>query len=64
MILLKDDSGFAGKEIERENVEHQSFYLRLPRSVELLGKRRLEEESGILAIWASGSSLLASCKVF
>jgi cell division protein FtsA len=41
-ILLKDDSGFAGKEIERETL-NTIIHLRLRENLELL-KRRLEEE--------------------
>ena len=42
MILLKDDSGFAGKEIERETL-NTIIHLRLRETLELL-KRRLDEE--------------------
>src|SRR5256885_8329308 len=42
MILLKDDSGFAGKEIECETL-NTIIYLRLREAFELL-KRRLEQE--------------------
>src|SRR3989440_2514173 len=42
MILLKDDSGFAGKEIEREML-NTIIHLRVREGFELL-KRRLEEE--------------------
>ncbi len=42
MILLKDDSGFAGKEIERETL-NTIIYLRLREAFELL-RRRLDEE--------------------
>src|SRR6266496_1894203 len=42
MILLKDDSGFAGKEIERETL-NTIIHLRLRETFELL-KRRLDEE--------------------
>src|SRR6476619_2090462 len=42
MILLKDDSGFAGKEIERETL-NTIIHLRLRETFELL-KRTLEEE--------------------
>ena len=41
-ILLKDDSGFAGKEIERETL-NTIIHLRLRETFELL-KRKLEEE--------------------
>src|SRR5207247_8908282 len=42
MILLKDDSGFAGKEIDRETL-NTIIHLRMREGVELL-KRRLEEQ--------------------
>src|ERR1700688_1902394 len=42
MILLKDDSGFAGKEIERETL-NTIIHLRMREGLELL-KRRLEEQ--------------------
>ena len=42
MILLKDDSGFAGKEIQRETL-NTIIHLRLRETLELL-KRRLDEE--------------------
>src|SRR5213075_3480124 len=42
MILLKDDSGCAGKEIECETL-NTIIYLRLREAFELL-KRRLEQE--------------------
>src|SRR5216110_1972072 len=42
MILLKDDSGFAGKEIDRE-VLNTIIHLRMREGVELL-KRRLEDQ--------------------
>jgi cell division protein FtsA len=42
MILLKDESGFAGKEIERETL-NTIIHLRVREGLELL-KRRLEEE--------------------
>src|SRR6476660_6717169 len=41
-VLLKDDSGFAGKEIERETL-NTIIHLRLRETFELL-KRRLEDE--------------------
>ncbi len=44
-ILLKDDSGFAGKEVERETL-NTIIHMRLRESLELL-KRKLEEESFI-----------------
>src|SRR6516164_3632003 len=43
IILLKDDSGFAGKEIERENL-NTIIYLRMREIFELL-QRQLAEES-------------------
>jgi len=42
-VLLKDDSGFAGKEIERETL-NTIIHLRLRETFELL-KRKLEEEA-------------------
>src|SRR6186713_875382 len=45
VILLKDDSGFAGKEIERETL-NTIIHLRLRETFELL-RRQLEEESFI-----------------
>jgi len=42
VILLKDDSGFAGKEIERETL-NTIVHLRVREGLELL-KRRLDEE--------------------
>ncbi|MEP7070918.1 MAG: cell division protein FtsA [Verrucomicrobiota bacterium] len=44
-VVLKDDSGFAGKEIERETL-NTIIHLRLRESFELL-KRQLDEESFI-----------------
>src|SRR2546423_1924213 len=44
-ILLKDDSGFAGKEVERETL-NTIIHLRLRESFELL-KRQLDEEAFI-----------------
>src|SRR5947208_14175434 len=44
-VLLKDDSGFAGKEVERETL-NTIIHLRLRETLELL-KRKLEEESFI-----------------
>src|SRR5882762_8802961 len=44
-ILLKDDSGFAGKEVERETL-NTIIHMRLRETLELL-KRKLEEESFI-----------------
>ncbi len=45
MVVLKDDSGFAGKEIERETL-NTIIHLRLRETFELL-KRQLDEESFI-----------------
>jgi len=61
-IFLKDDSGFAGKEIEREAL-NTVIHLRLRETFELL-KRKLEEESFINYIGAGifitgGCSLLS-----
>jgi cell division protein FtsA len=42
MILLKDDSGFAGKEIERETL-NTIIHLRVREGLELL-KRRIDQE--------------------
>ena len=61
-IFLKDDSGFAGKEIERETL-NTIIHLRLRETFELL-KRQLEEESFINYIGAGifitgGCSLLS-----
>ena len=63
MILLKDDSGFAGKEIERETL-NTIVHMRLRETFELL-KRRLEDESFINYLGAGifitgGCSLLNS----
>jgi cell division protein FtsA len=41
-VLLKDDSGFAGKEVERETL-NTIIHMRLRETFELL-KRRLEDE--------------------
>src|SRR5205085_11941925 len=41
-VLLKDDSGFAGKEVERETL-NRIIHMRLRETFELL-KRRLEDE--------------------
>src|SRR2546427_12061886 len=49
-ILLKDDSGFAGKEVERETL-NTIVHLRLRETLELL-KRKLEEESFVNYIGA------------
>ncbi len=62
MISLKDDSGFAGKEIERETL-NTIIHLRLRETFELL-KRRLDEEPFINYLGAGifitgGCSLLS-----
>ncbi|PYK67857.1 MAG: hypothetical protein DME45_09445 [Verrucomicrobia bacterium] len=44
-VVLKDDSGFAGKEVERETL-NTIIHLRLRETLELL-RRTLEEESFI-----------------
>src|ERR1700726_2078838 len=49
-VLLKDDSGFAGKEIERESL-NTIIHMRVRESLDLL-KRQLEEESFINYIGA------------
>jgi cell division protein FtsA len=59
-ILLKDDSGFAGKEIERETL-NTIVHLRVRESLELL-KRRLEEESFINYIGA-GIFITGGCSL-
>src|SRR6201987_5027056 len=61
-IFLKDDSGFAGKEIDRETL-NTIIHLRLRETLELL-KRQLEEESFINYVGAGifitgGCSLLS-----
>jgi cell division protein FtsA len=59
-ILLKDDSGFAGKEIERETL-NTIIHLRLRESFDLL-KRKLEEESFINYIGA-GIFITGGCSL-
>jgi len=59
-ILLKDDSGFAGKEIERETL-NTIIHLRLRESLELL-KRQLDEESFINYIGA-GIFITGGCSL-
>ena len=61
-IVLKDDSGFAGKEVERETL-NTIIHLRLRETLELL-KRTLEQESFINYVGAGifitgGCSLLS-----
>src|SRR6201982_2212348 len=60
MILLKDDSGFAGKEIDRETL-NTIIHLRLRETLELL-KRKLEEESFINYIGA-GIFITGGCSL-
>jgi len=57
-IFLKDDSGFAGKEIERETL-NTIIHLRLRETFELL-KRRLEEES-FLSFTGAGLFITGGC---
>jgi cell division protein FtsA len=59
-IVLKDDSGFAGKEIERETL-NTIIHLRLRETMELL-KRKLEEESFINYIGA-GIFITGGCSL-
>src|SRR5881398_738142 len=59
-ILLKDDSGFAGKEIERETL-NTIIHLRLHETFELL-KRRLEEES-YLGYLGTGIFITGGCSL-
>jgi cell division protein FtsA len=60
MILLKDDSGFAGKEIERETL-NTIIHLRLSEAFELL-KRRLEEEP-YLGYLGAGIFITGGCSL-
>src|SRR6201981_187380 len=60
MILLKDDSGFAGKEIEREML-NTIIHLRLREAFELL-KRRLEEEP-YLGYLSAGIFITGGCSL-
>src|SRR6476620_5761733 len=57
-VLLKDDSGFAGKEIERETL-NTIIHLRLRETFELL-RRQLEEESFINYI-GEGDFITGGC---
>ncbi len=59
-ILLKDDSGFAGKEVERETL-NTIIHLRLRESFELL-KRQLEQEPFINYIGA-GIFITGGCSL-
>jgi cell division protein FtsA len=59
-ILLKDDSGFAGKEIERETL-NTIIHLRLRETFEHL-KRRLEEEP-FLNYLGSGVFITGGCSL-
>src|ERR1700757_2909454 len=60
MILLKDDSGFAGKEIERETL-NTIIHLRMRELFDLL-KRTLEEESFINYVGA-GVFITGGCSL-
>src|SRR4026208_2311260 len=60
MILLKDDSGFAGKEIERETL-NTIIHLRLREAFELL-KRRFEEEP-YLGYLGAGIFITGGCSL-
>src|SRR5712672_4546681 len=60
MILLKDDSGFAGKEIECETL-NTIIYLRLRETLELL-KRRLEEQP-YLSYLGAGIFITGGCSL-
>ncbi len=60
MILLKDDSGFAGKEIEGEML-NTIIHLRLREAFELL-KRRLEEEP-YLGYLGAGIFITGGCSL-
>src|SRR5256886_4619666 len=59
-ILLKDDSGFAGKEIERETL-NTIIHLRLQETFELL-KRRLEKEP-IINYLGAGICITGGCRL-
>src|SRR5213083_1686373 len=59
-ILLKDDSGFAGKEVERETL-NTIIHLRLRETLELL-KRKLEEES-FLNYLGAGIFITGGCSL-
>jgi cell division protein FtsA len=60
MILLKDDSGFAGKEIERETL-NTIIHMRVRETFELL-KRRLEEEP-YLSYLGGGIFITGGCSL-
>src|SRR5438128_11776858 len=60
MILLKDDSGFAGKEIERETL-NTIIHLRVREGLELL-KRRLEDEP-YLSYLGAGIFMTGGCRL-
>src|SRR5713226_7689320 len=59
-ILLKDDSGFAGKEIERETL-NTIIHLRMREGLELL-KRRLEEQP-YLSYLGAGIFITGGCSL-
>src|SRR5205809_6821780 len=60
VILLKDDSGFAGKEVERETL-NTIIHLRVRETFELL-KRTLDEESFINFI-GEGIFITGGCRL-
>src|SRR5436309_15021822 len=60
MILLKDDSGFAGKEMERERL-HTIIHMRVREGFELL-KRRLDEEP-YLSYLGAGIFITGGCSL-
>jgi cell division protein FtsA len=60
MILLKDESGFAGKEIQRETL-NTIVHLRVREGLELL-KRRLEEEP-YLSYLGAGIFITGGCSL-
>src|SRR5216110_3527870 len=60
MILLKDDSGFAGKEIERETL-NTIIHLRMREGLELL-KRGLEDEP-YLSYLGAGIFITGGCSL-
>jgi cell division protein FtsA len=59
-IVLKDDSGFAGKEVERETL-NTIIHLRLRESFELL-KRQLDEES-FVSYTGAGMFITGGCSL-
>src|SRR5205823_11107638 len=59
-VVLKDDSGFAGKEVERETL-NTIIHLRMRETFELL-KRTLDEESFINFI-GEGIFITGGCRL-